>query len=386
MKNRIHMLSLEYPPFEWGGLFTVVEMLKDAFINAGLIVGVGTIGTKEEINFDKKYNYTIKVCINSKGLTRHPIYYSEDKDLLIKNINRRLFSLMQKIVNNGDIIIYHNLDFLEFCKLIKIKRDVKIIYLCHSLEKNEMKKTKLYYTRKELFNYTDLNLVLSDHMADKLNGLYKIKNIKKIIMPLFDFIPNMSLNGKDVQKIDNSLLIVSAGRAVSQKGLDILIKALFLNDGEMPNYRLNVYLGHGDLHYEKYCRSLVSQNGRNNITIKPWKDRHELLKIFANANMVVVPSRFEPFGLVAAEAMTQKTPVIASSVGGLNELLYYGRCGYLIDANDGEGPDPMKLGNSIVELSHNESLRTKISDTAYYRIKEHYNFTNFIKSTNCIFN
>jgi D-inositol-3-phosphate glycosyltransferase len=79
--------------------------------------------------------------------------------------------------------------------------------------------------------------------------------------------------------------------------------------------------------------------------------RHELLSTsYRAADVVVVPSRSESFGLVALEASACGIPVIASAVGGLTTLVDHGRTGYLV-----EDRDPRRFGQHLAELiSHPE--------------------------------
>lgn len=66
-----------------------------------------------------------------------------------------------------------------------------------------------------------------------------------------------------------------------------------------------------------------------------WLDRADLHAQISAADVLIVPSRYEPFGLIAVEAMAMGTPVIAMDTGGLSEILHHGRTGWLVDPLDG---------------------------------------------------
>ncbi len=81
-------------------------------------------------------------------------------------------------------------------------------------------------------------------------------------------------------------------------------------------------------------------------------DRRALLQEYANADFLVVPSYFEPFGIVILEGMAAELPVIASRVGGIPEVVADGDSGLLVEPGD-----PHALADAIVCLSQDEGLR-----------------------------
>ena len=80
---------------------------------------------------------------------------------------------------------------------------------------------------------------------------------------------------------------------------------------------------------------------------------------YSAADVVVVPSNYESFGMVALEAMACGTPVIASQVGGLAYLVRDGKTGFHVPNND-----PRALAKKIQELMMNEDRRDEMSRNA----------------------
>ena len=114
---------------------------------------------------------------------------------------------------------------------------------------------------------------------------------------------------------DKRLHIVLPGRLVHEKGHADLLEALAGSD--LPPYRLT-FLGGGPL--ESQLRALASAADID-LLIAPDLSHGEFLSQLATADIVVAPSRYEGFGIAAAEAMALGRPVIASDAGGLPEVI-----------------------------------------------------------------
>jgi D-inositol-3-phosphate glycosyltransferase len=94
--------------------------------------------------------------------------------------------------------------------------------------------------------------------------------------------------------------------------------------------------------------------------------RQDLLPYFYSAaEALVLPSRYESFGMVALEAMACGTPVIASRVGGLQYTVEDGRTGFLIPEGDWR-----LLAERICEVIESPSLRKRIVTVAMAKVKQ----------------
>ncbi len=122
-------------------------------------------------------------------------------------------------------------------------------------------------------------------------------------------------------------LVLCVGRLVPQKGIEYMIKAVPRIVGRYPEAKF-IIVGEGWLrgHLEYVARSTGHQW---KITFTGWIPDHELIALLNSADVLVVPSIYEPFGIVALEGMAAGVPVIASDIGGLAEIVEHERTGIL---------------------------------------------------------
>ena len=89
--------------------------------------------------------------------------------------------------------------------------------------------------------------------------------------------------------------------------------------------------------------------------------------IYACADVFLLPSEQESFGLAALEAMSSGVPVVASDVGGLPEVVAHGECGFLHPVGDVAG-----MAASVLQLLRNPDLHLRFRDAARKRAVEHF--------------
>jgi D-inositol-3-phosphate glycosyltransferase len=163
-------------------------------------------------------------------------------------------------------------------------------------------------------------------------------------------------------------LILFVGRIEPLKGVDNLLRAIALVVAKRPELReqLHVPIIGGDVDRIREDDEMVRlQELREElgivdiVTFLGAKDQDTLQYYYSAAEMVVMPSDYESFGMVALEAMACGTPVIASDVGGLSFLVRHGRTGYRVPARD-----PKALAARVTRLLTDEGLRRRIGQRA----------------------
>ena len=100
-------------------------------------------------------------------------------------------------------------------------------------------------------------------------------------------------------------------------------------------------------------------------------------KMYKCADVSVFPSTYEPFGIVAIEAMLSGNPVVVSDAGGLNEIVDHG-----INGMKSYCGNPNSLADSILTLLFNKDLAETCSKNAIEKVKAKYNWTKIASDTN----
>jgi glycogen(starch) synthase len=123
-------------------------------------------------------------------------------------------------------------------------------------------------------------------------------------------------------------LVLCVGRLVPQKGIEYFIRAIRLIARRHPEAKY-VIVGEG------WSRDLLEAEARNSghadkIRFTGFASDIEVINLMTSADVLVVPSIYEPFGIVALEGMATGVPVVASQVGGLAEVIDHERTGIFV--------------------------------------------------------
>jgi glycosyltransferase involved in cell wall biosynthesis len=137
--------------------------------------------------------------------------------------------------------------------------------------------------------------------------------------------------------------LVFAGRLNAQKGLMYLLQSAIRVSRAFPEARYSVVGGMQDPRFEAAIEEffLANEAMRACIQILPPQPREQLFDLYRRSVAAIVPSVYEPFGYAALEPMSCGVPVIATSVGGLTEIICDGVEGILVDCPMRDGlPSP----------------------------------------------
>ena len=166
---------------------------------------------------------------------------------------------------------------------------------------------------------------------------------------------------------------VCAGRFAPSKGQDVLVKAMARVITRHPEATVE-FLGDGSTKIA--CEEMARNFGLGErCRFLGSLSRHsEVLSKMAGAWCVVVPSRYESFGLVNIESMSVGVPVIGSNTGGIAEIVRDGVDGFLFPPGDHDA-----LAARMITLLEDESLRAQMAASARRRFLEHFESTRAVK-------
>lgn len=131
-------------------------------------------------------------------------------------------------------------------------------------------------------------------------------------------------------------VVLFVGRIQPLKGVDVAVRALAaLRDPSAELVIVGGPSGPDGAHEEASLHALVEELGvAHRVRFVAPQPHDELVSWYRAADVCVVPSRTESFGLVALEAAASGTPVVAANVGGLRSLVAHGETGYLVESRD----------------------------------------------------
>jgi starch synthase len=164
------------------------------------------------------------------------------------------------------------------------------------------------------------------------------------------------------------------GRITRQKGLPLLLAAALKLDRQ---YQLVIVASSPDT--PELAAEVATLAGRvsaergNLVWIDHFISREDLIHLHSNATVFVCPSIYEPFGLVILEAMACETPVVASRVGGIPEIVVEGETGYLVDLDPADpGAFTSALAGRIEKLLKDTTLAARMGKAGRERVLQNF--------------
>jgi glycogen(starch) synthase len=152
-------------------------------------------------------------------------------------------------------------------------------------------------------------------------------------------------------------LVLLIGRLVYEKGFQIALEAMPELIARLPGTRFLV-AGSGT-HEDELRRQAVALGLLEHGTFLGWIGDDVLHSLYRIADVCVVPSIYEPFGLVALEAMASGCPCIVADTGGLREVVPHDEAGLRFRSRD-----PRSLGRMVERLLGDRALRERLVSEA----------------------
>jgi glycosyltransferase involved in cell wall biosynthesis len=214
-------------------------------------------------------------------------------------------------------------------------------------------------------NIENIGLVCADAVVVNSKAVEVELEARNLEIPQMAVIPN----GVDLRlyrpprKPFEGEYILFVGRLTAQKGVQVLLRAFGVVLRKLPEAQL-VIVGDGELELQ-ILRAVRTLGFPHRVKFAGWQTGTSLLRLYQRSQVVVIPSYYEPFGIVALEAMACGRPVIVSQVGGLAEIVADRQQGFVVPFGN-----YMELAQRLVELLQNPALRRQMGKAARLRASE----------------
>ena len=266
------------------------------------------------------------------------------------------------------------------------------------------------WKREQLGGGYDISLWVERTAIEMADAVIAVsESTKADVLRLFDVDParvQVIHNGIDLQEYtarqDQGLLkrhgidpaqpyVLFVGRITRQKGIIHLVRALPHLD---PGFQVVLCAGAPDTtEIEEEMKSAVeaAQQERPGVVwIGEMLPKSEIIALYSGAEVFVCPSIYEPFGIINLEAMACGTPVVASAVGGIPEVVVHGETGLLVPVEQmNVAPfEPVNadtfafhLAEAINELMRDEARRRSMGEKARRRVEENFSWEAIARKT-----
>lgn len=268
-------------------------------------------------------------------------------------------------------------------KELKASWDKPIVHMFHTLGlmKNRIAGEGEYegdyriLGEREVLRHADKIIAATRAELAQLQWLYEVKTDNVVIIPpgvdTGRFYPIPSDDAREYISVSTCpRMLLFVGRIEPLKGVGTLIEAIGImrDRGILEDEEVCLAIIGGDateseedMSHEmaRLFRMREKFNLQEVVTFLGKRDQDTLPYYYSSADVVVVPSNYESFGMVALEAMACGTPVVASQVGGLAYLIKDGETGFHV-----RNQEPAELAERLVKILMDDSLHIKMSQNA----------------------
>ena len=378
---KILMLTWEYPPRVVGGIARVVYDLSKTLLKDGHDVTVVTYREGDAPYFE-----------DDKGVKVYRVdNYMINPNNFIDWIMQLNFNLVAKanelIAKEGNFDVIHAHDWLVAyaAKTLKNSFNIPIVATIHATESGRNSgihdETQRYINDTEwMLTYEASEVIVnSNYMKNELQRLFGLPYEKINVVPngvnlnLFNGIER-DYNFRRRYAMDNEKIILFMGRLVYEKGVQHLIAAMPKILNGYHDSKL-IICGKGGMLDELKAEANALGLGQK-VYFAGYMNGKDVQRMYKAADIAVFPSTYEPFGIVALEAMLSENPVVVSDVGGLNEIVQHRENGMKSYAGN-----PNSIADSILELLYDHKLCADITKKAKNKVRIEYNWSKIAQDT-----
>ncbi len=361
--SRVLILSWEYPPVVEGGLARHVRKLSEALVAQGTEVHVLTRGD-ETMPAEELMN---GVWVHRVREPRRPRDLGEFVTW-IEHMNADMLAVGVELGDRFDFDLVHGHDWLVAVAGDHLANRFRcpLVVTIHATEYGRHQgwvdkhpQSYIHGVERWITNRADRVITCSHYMRGHVADIYGLDEARVTVIP-------NGIDPLDLQPVDDldalrarfaapdEQLVILVGRLVYEKGFQLALEALEPIIERVPGVR---FLVAGSGTHEEELKAQAAELGlMEHGTFLGWIGDDVLHSLYRIADLCVVPSLYEPFGLVALEAMASGCPCIVADTGGLREVVPAGeRVGLRFN-----GGDAGHLGVMIERMLTDAPLRERL--------------------------
>ena len=344
---RIAILTNEYPPYIYGGAGVHVEYLTRELSrveDGNHTLEILCFGDQSSVEGNVRVRGVKPDCVLPSQDPRHVKF----QDTMLRNLE------MAGLLKDVDVVHCHTwYTHLAGC-LVKQLTGARLVLSTHSLEPHRPWKVEQLGTaynasswvERTAYQNADGVIAVSDSMRDDVHELYGVPKDKiRVIHNGIDLNqyrprPDPAVLAKYAIDPDQPFVLF-VGRITRQKGIIHLVEAI---KSIRPGVQVVLCAGApdtpeiGEEMAERVERARL-ESPNPIVWIPQIVPKDEIIALYTHASLFACPSVYEPFGIINLEAMACGTPVVASAVGGIIEVVVPGKTGLLVPIDAGGGAD-----------------------------------------------
>jgi len=374
MSNRVLLLSWEYPPVIEGGLARHVRKLAEALVRQGVTVDVLTRGIGEDSELGQE------AVAELAGVTVHRVRepsWPRDLDRFVawvERMNDDMLAAGEALAEAHSYDLIHGHDWLVAHASAALADRLQVPYVTtiHATEHGRHQgwvqdhpQSHIHAVERWMAHRADAVVVCSYYMRGHVADIFGIDERRITVIP-------NGVDPSDLQPVGDlqalrrefaephEKLVLLVGRLVYEKGFQLALDALPGVIDRVENVRF-VVAGSGT--HEQELKAQARRLGLSpHGSFLGWIGDDALHSLYRIADLCVVPSIYEPFGLVALEAMASGCPCIVADTGGLREVVPRGeRVGLRFNGGDAEHLGVM-IERLLVDVELRDRLVTEASE------------------------
>jgi glycogen(starch) synthase len=372
--TRVLILSWEYPPLIEGGLARHVRKLAENLAAQGTDVHVLTRGGEES----PPEEVAAAVAIHRVLEPTRPADLGEFV-AWVERMNADMLAAGVELGDRFEFDLVHGHDWLvaTACDHLARRFRAPLLTTIHATEHGRHQgwvdkhpQSHIHGVERWIANRSDRVIACSYYMREQIADIFGVPE------PRIAVIPN-GIDPDDLQPHDGpelerlraefaapeQRLVMLIGRLVYEKGFQLALEAMPRLVDSVPGTRFLV-AGSGT-HEPELRRQAADLGLMEHGTFLGWIGDDVLHSLYRIADVCVVPSIYEPFGLVALEAMASGCPCIVADTGGLREVVPHEEVGLRFRSRD-----PASLGEMVERLLTNAALRDRLVAEGFEHIRD----------------